>query len=485
MSYAVLHLADFALQSVLRTDPALAGKPVALLSDTTKKAIVIEMSATARSAGVEAGFSATQALARCGRLELRPRSVSAEQEAEAVVLAIAGSLAPRVERTAPGVCTIDLRGRSPATNLPHGREALERLQQHGLTASLGLARTPLLALYAARRAVLTQEIVDEKAFLAPLPLALAEPAAELAAILARWGIRTCGGLTAISKNEIGRRLGPEGVALWERAAGETDRPITPVQPPVHFNAGMDLEHEVETLEPLLFILRRFVDRLALELTNAGVVAAELALTLGLVDETAHAHAFRLPEPTANPEIIFRALHTHLETLRTSTAIRRVQLHVTPTRTLTRQHGLFETGLRDPHGFTETLARLGALLGSGRVGTPAIEPTHRPDAFSLGAPRALVEPAPEPAPLSAVGLPLRRFRPAFEASVEMNSAAPAHVRCRLAQGRVLHARGPWKLSGEWWKPEKWMREEWDVELVGGGLYRLAKTAAGWAVEGMYD
>ncbi|HWA09724.1 MAG TPA: DNA polymerase Y family protein [Opitutaceae bacterium] len=485
MSYAVLQIPDFALQALQRTEAALAGRPVALLSDATKKAVVVEACAVARAAGVEAGFSAPQAMARCAGLELRVRSPSAEQEAEAVLLAVAWSLSPRVERTAPGTCTIDLQGRVPESNLLHGREALDRLRPHGLGATLGIARTPLLAGYAASTAVLALEVNDEPAFLAPLPVALAQPSPALAAILASWGIRTCGALTALPKGEVGRRLGAEGLALWERAAGLPDRPIQPAVPPEQFAAAMDLEHAVETLEPLLFVLRRCLDRLALQLGNAGMVADRVSLSLALVDETAHARDFRLPEPTAHPEIIFRALHTHLESLHTAAPVNGLKLAVVPTRPLARQRGLFETGLRDPHGFTETLARLGALLGADRVGTPAREATHRPDTFALEAPPALVAALPPPSVLPALGLPLRRFRPPYPARVEITAEGPVRVESHPARGFILRARGPWKGSGHWWKPEAWEREEWDVELTGGGLYRLVRLATRWFVEGLYD
>jgi protein ImuB len=552
VSYVVLHVADFSLQAVVRTRADPGGKPVALLDDHVKRAIVVQADARARTAGVTAGLTATQAMARCADLVLLPRSQAAENDAEAALLTVAWSISPRVERTAAGICTIDLAGKAPATHLPHGRAAVEQLRLFGLEATAGVARTPFLALTAARVAQLALNVgaqarcarsegrdkiaplqvtpflgliavQDERGFLSPLPLSLIDPAPDLAAILDGWGIHTLGALTALPKPEVGRLLGQAGIELWERAAGETDQPIEPcVQAPT-FAAAMELEHEVETLEPLLFVLRRFVDRLALQLANAGVVAAELALELTLADETAYQRGFRLPEPTGSPDILFRALQTHLETLHTASAIKGVRLVITPTRPLVRQHGLFDTGLRDPHGFAETLARVAAVVGRDRVGTPALEPTHRPDAFFLEKPVDVVGPLPPPSILLPLGLPLRRFRPPVEAQVVTGplarivpsaaeaavstdsrprahqgatngggrcavsaiSLGPASVRSCVVQGEVVQRRGPWRCSGEWWKPERWAGEEWDIELARGGLFRLSLRDGQWWVEGMYD
>jgi protein ImuB len=276
------------------------------------------------------------------------------------------------------------------------------------------------------------------------------------------------------------------VTFWERAAGQTARPLQPVAPPRAFAATKEFTEPVETLEPLLFVLRRFVDRLALELRTAGLVAAELAIHLGLDDETAHARSFRLPEPTADADILFRALHTHLETLRTDAPIEAVRLDLTPTRPLEKQQDLFETGLRDPHGFAETLARTVAVVGSGHVGTPRLLDTHRTDAVELAPSADVVPPAVE-APIHApLGLPLRRFRPPLAAKIELAGRAPAYVWCERLHGPVATARGPWRGAGDWWHAElAWEHEEWDVALAGGGLYRVLRTPAGWFVGGEYD
>jgi len=484
--FAVLHIADFALHAVLRTAPGLAVQPVALLDGARQRAQIVAANAVARATGVVPGLTAPQALARCAPLVLRQARSVAEAEARAALLAAAFTLGPMVEATAPGVATIDVAGRAADRREPALRAAVQTLARLGLPATGGLARTPLLALYAARRAADVFAIGDDAAFLAPLPLATAEPTPELAEILAGWGVHTLGQFTALPKAEISRRLGAAGVALWERAAGQITRPLQPVAPPRAFTATTEFQEPVETLEPLLFVLRRFVDRFALELRTAGLAAAELAIRLGLDDETEHARSFRLPEPTADADILFRALHTHLETLRTDAPIMAVHLDLAPTRPLEKQQDLFETGLRDPHGFAETLARTVAVVGSGRVGTPRLVDTHRADAVELASSVDVVPPAAEVLMHAPLGLPLRRFRPPLAAKIELAGRAPAYVWCEQLHGPVATARGPWRGAGDWWHAElAWEREEWDVALAGGGLYRVLRTPAGWFVEGEYD
>ncbi len=506
--FAVLYISDFPLHAVLRATPGLvSAQPVAVLADDTtasarSRALILAANLSARALGITSGLTASQALARCAALRLLSASLAAEAEARAILLATAFTLSPLVEATAPGTATADVTGLAAGERLPALHRAVASLAALALPTTAGLATTPLLALYAAHHTARTPSlshslsreardpivvVTDARAFLAPLPLATAAPPPALAQILAGWGVHTLGALTDLPRADVTLRLGAAGAALWARAAGETTRPLHPVSPPREFSGAFAFEDAVETLEPLLFILRRLVDRLTLELTAAGFVAEELSLALTLADESTHTHTFRLPTPSAAPDLLFRALHTHLESLHTPSPIAALHLHVTPVRPLVRQHGLFDSTLRDPHGFSESLARAVAVVGSDRVGTPQLADTHRPDAFALSPPASVVPPAAPPPLHAALGLPLRRFRPPLPANVELAGHAPAFVWCDYAHGPVASTRGPWRGSGEWWETGRsWEREEWDVALADGcGLYRLLRTPTGWFIEGEYD
>src|SRR5205807_5411528 len=199
---------------------------------------------------------------------------------------------------------------------------------------------------------------------------------------------------ALNKEEIRARLGSGAVRLWERANGTANRPLKLVQPPEIFQESFEFDHEIETSEPLLFILRRFLEQLSLRLSSIYLVARELTLTVhfsksepdghfteaGAASTTSaaketHIRVFKIPQPTNDVDLLFRMLQTHLENFKSEYPIVAVALSAQPIRPASQQFGLFETALRNPQQLYETLARLSALLGNDRVGTPNVEETQ--------------------------------------------------------------------------------------------------------------
>ena len=65
--------------------------------------------------------------------------------------------------------------------------------------------------------------------------------------------------------------------------------------------------------------------------------------------------------------------------------------------------------------------------------------------------------------------------------------PAAVTAPSARARVLAAAGPWRTAGEWWADTAWAREEWDVALADGAVYRLVQdlATATWTLDAVYD
>src|SRR6267143_3433802 len=207
-------------------------------------------------------------------------------------------------------------------------------------------------------------------------------AQEIFAILYKWGIHTLGQLAALDKEELAARLGPEAIRMWERANGQSNRVLKLIRPPESFEESFEFENEIETAEPLLFMLRRFLEQLAVQLSGIYLVTKELTLRITFTDKQIYERIFKIPQPTNNVDLLFRMLHTHLENFKSEYPIVAVALNAQPINPAREQFGLFETTLRNPHQLSETLARLTGLLGADHVGTPVLEETHRPDAFRM-------------------------------------------------------------------------------------------------------
>lgn len=303
-------------------------------------------------------------------------------------------------------------------------------------------------------------------------------------ILHRWGIETLGQFAALEKEAVGARLGPIGLELWERATGKTTRLLKLVPVRESFEEAFEFENEIETSEPLLFMLGRFLQQFSVRLGALHLVASELQLDIAFSDRGSYSHRFKIPEATNKVEILFRMLHTHLENFTSKSPIIAVALKAETTRPSFEQFHLFETALRDPARLTETLARLSGLLGSERVGTPVLEETHRSDAFrmeSFSWQLPATKPELPPLPASA----LRRFRSPLPASVLLTQNRPAHFRSAKIQGAVRAEKGPYLASGNWWDEQAWKRAEWDVELETGALCQCHSSGGQWCLDGIYD
>jgi protein ImuB len=303
-------------------------------------------------------------------------------------------------------------------------------------------------------------------------------------ILRRWGIRTLGQFAALEKEEVGVRLGPIGLELWDRAKGKTTRLLQLVSPPEAFDEAFEFENEIETVEPLLFMLRRFLQQLSLRLGAVYLVASELQLQITFSDKSAYQHQFKIPEPTNNVEVLFRMLHTHLEDFKSDWPITAVTLKAEAAKPSSQQFNLFETALRDPARLSETLARLTALLGPDRVGRPVLLETHRPDAFRME-PFAWQLPEVEGKMERLPACVLRRFRPPLPASMLLVKNRPAHLRSGAIQGEVKGQTGPYEASGNWWDEKAWERAEWDLELENGALCQCHSRGGRWEFDGVYD
>uniref|UniRef100_Q01QX1 Nucleotidyltransferase/DNA polymerase involved in DNA repair-like protein n=1 Tax=Solibacter usitatus (strain Ellin6076) TaxID=234267 RepID=Q01QX1_SOLUE len=395
-----------------------------------------------------------------------------------------------MEATSADTVTFDVGGLDRLFGLPQDVAAAiaRRARECGIKANLALAANADAAICAARgfSGVSLIPYGDEGKFLGTLSLAVLAPSADLVETLERWGIRSFHQMGALPPLGIAERLGAEGMRLRELARGEAERKLLPIPEPLTFEDELELEYPVELLEPLAFLLARLINGLATRLATRALATDELRLRLKLENRGLHERTLRLPVPSLDTKAFLKLLQLDLEAHPPAAPIVHLWMGVNPVKPQSAQTGLFIPVAPEPVKLELTLARIQAFVGEGRVGTPELLDTHRPDAFrvnSFGRESATVVRAGKT--MEAPRLALRVFRPARAARVALASGQPSFVMADGVRGKVLELAGPWRTSGDWWTIDPWHRDEWDISLSDGALYRIYCEPRGWFVGGSYD
>ncbi|MDQ2868270.1 MAG: hypothetical protein M3R59_07665 [Verrucomicrobiota bacterium] len=167
--FATLLLPNFYLQAISRHQPELRAQPLAVLDEQARKAAILQLNEAAAAAGVVAGMTPSQALARSLALVIKARAHDREAQVTDILLHHAFLLSPFVEETAPGVCTVRFTN---TARLPEKvAHVIASLAQCDVVARSGIATNPDASLLAAHLAEPVLAVHDAKKFFAPLPLA--------------------------------------------------------------------------------------------------------------------------------------------------------------------------------------------------------------------------------------------------------------------------------------------------------------------------
>ena len=453
---------------------------------------------------------------------------AAEGSAPEALLEVAREFSPRLE-TFEREVLLDLSGL--ARLFGDAKTIAEELRRtaadRGLQIRVAIAGTRTAArLMVRHRAGLTViEPGAEAAALDSLPIMLLAAIAdsgspvpdpqEFLKTFRQWGLRTLGDLAALPPGDVAARLGQAGVRWQRLACGEDAAPLVPAVPEERFEQALDLEWPIEELEPLAFVLGRLLEPLETHLERRGRGAAVLHVRLclvrtardnGAVDKSAprevHERSLQLPTPIRDARTLRTLALLDLESHPPAGPVDRVVVAVDPTPARIVQFSLITRPLPSPEQISTLMARLQALMGETRCGSPALVDSWKPEAFEMRQfapvdsnvlhphePRRHVSASPRPVAVKEVAVALRRFRHPVPARVGVANGRPVRVtidRHGFSGGGVAGCAGPWRTSGDWWR-EGWDRDEWDVALTDGATYRLfrARDTERWFLDGVLD
>jgi protein ImuB len=190
-------------------------------------------------------------------------------------------------------------------------------------------------------------------------------------------------VAALPPAELSSRLGRAGLVWQALARGDDVRPLVPDAAEERFESSMDLEWPIEGLEPLSFV-SRLLEPLSIRLERRDRGVAVLHLQLGLVGGDLHARRLDLPSPMRDVRALRTLALLDLESHPPAAAVDRVTIVVDPTPGRVVQHTLFAHPQLTPEQLSTLLARLGAVMGQDRIGSPAAVDSYRPGAFAMKA-----------------------------------------------------------------------------------------------------
>lgn len=352
--FACIYIPDFPVAAIVRAEPLLRDRAVAVLEGKPPQTRAIALNEKARLLGMEIGMTKLQTAifavpeeAEIAKKEgsrkksrqielssrhtkpqpkptaavLRPRSATQEESSHAALLDVVHSFTPRVEDTYADRLLLDLDGLErlygPATAM--ARDLASRVSAVGLECNIGMAANPDAAMHAACGFAGTTVIPagEEAKRLGVLPLRVLLDSFDIASYgeaetpvtarqreqlrehmldtLERWGVRDFRTLALLPEHALAARLGDAGTRLQRLARGACMRTLALCEPPVHFEEAMELESAVETLEPLSFLLNRLLEQLCARLEARALAVQELKLCLQLEPRVADEQTTTLEE----------------------------------------------------------------------------------------------------------------------------------------------------------------------------------------------
>ncbi len=519
MAFACLFVPDLPVQAIIRLEPELQGKPVAILAGAPPLTKVFAVNREARNLGVETGMTKVQAEAFQG-ISWRWRSPSQEATAYAALLDCAWTISPRVEDGAKreeqdfsDTAVLDIAGCEKLFGSPDkiAHDLRRVASEVGFETNVAVAGSPLAAVCAAQgfAGVTVIPAGEEGLRIGSLSLEALRIPLEFVETFKRWGIHTCAEFAALPEVAIVERLGQEGLHWWRLARGADDQPLIAKEFPSNFEEHLDLDSPVDLLEPLLFVLNRLLEQLCARLRMHILVIGEIKVTLTLERNDSrnkeplfHIRTLRPPVPARDSKFLLKLLQLDLEKHPPSLPVTAVRMLTTPVKARSQQLGLFLPLSPDPERLEITLARIQNTVGENRVGTPVLLDTHSPYAFRQN--RFVLPEMKEKRSVTEkqTTAALRIFRPSLPANVEFQEGKPTFLSCEGARRRILAFAGPWRTKGDWWSETAWARDEWDIEVrtlrpkvrpesnresEETALYRVYKDlrANRWFVEGIYD
>jgi hypothetical protein len=469
---------------------------VFLLADKADRGRVLEVDERAHALGARAGQTVLQACVAAGGARVLVHDAPYAHTVWEDMLDELDALSPLVDDAAEGTAYVEMRGCGGTASdwIARAHAVLERFDLP-VRAAAGPNK------FAARAATYVRDGCicaggEAAELLAPLRLEVLDVEPAIVERLYLLGIATLGELARLPHGPFVRRFGARAARWHECARGIDPTPFRPRPYALQIEAAAFGEGSAAQEEQVYFALRVLAERICSDLSRAGKAAALLRTTFECENGDLHELDAGFAQATADPRVVLDILRAKLEGLTFDAPVTGVRLQALRLEECGTVTTLFSGTQPDPQTLAIAFERLQAV-GDIQAQQAHVRPAHLLESrFTMTHPNmgegVCNNVTLSSAPMAHVvegrqskdeaGTPTQlRVLPVREVAVKLRGNTPASVDARP----VVNCAGPWRVDDGWFESEHIARDEYDVLLDGGMLWRVYRQGEKWYLRGAYD
>ena len=502
-----VYFPHWSLQRIWHDQPGLRDRPIAITRPIANKGSkVIACCGRAQRHGVRPGMAHAEALAMLPGLTCVAEDLDADRHALTQLAEWAQRFSPIVgleDTIAPACLFIDTTGCAACFG---GEEALvqkvnEEFRANGWAVVIALADTIGAAWAMARDE--RRGARDENARPSPLlshffelPVAALRLSTATLALLGQLGIERIGQLTALPRDQVAQRFGPEVGLRLDQLSGQVAEVIAPFHPQPDATASWAFDDPIDRHEVVVKVLDLLLERLQaiLEKRHLGTRLVECVFELDGAETQRFECSLSRPAQTAS--YLSPLVRTRLEQIRVQAPIRAMSVRAVVLEPLAdEQPSLFDAGEASEAALAHLLDSLVSRLGRDVVTRARFVADPQPElacSFESAVGQAFQPDVGERQtgkPDLHVHRPLRLFQRPI--AIQVVALAPHGTPQRFHHARVDHAvaycQGPERIETGWWRGNDVQRDYYLVETSAGTRWWIFQRLGDgrWFLHGCFD
>jgi protein ImuB len=360
---------------------------------------------------------------------------------------------------------------------------LESLLQHNIAGKIAVAETIDSACLLARQNGEANPVRSPDNF-AQLPLSDLPIEQDTLNVFNDLGVRRVEDLLAIPRDDLITRYGKNFRKIIDVIEQKSSSNLIPNVKDQQVNWRYDLDLAVQDFEQLIFLLNHGFEKLFATIRDLGLSTEHLDITFTLKSHLPKSYEIKTSFPTLERSFWLKLVNLRVSLDPPQAEIIAVSVAAHFTKPRPSQRGLYAVSRPEPESLLLTVNKLKKLVGETNVGVPVVVNRRLAEPFTLEPellPNGVENVQHEP---RLPTLAFTYYRPPQHAEVVYRDGRLVFIRTRHFDGYVSEYSGVWKGNSSWWdKP--WKTQEWDVEIVNLGIYRLCKANKEWFLLGEYD